>query len=153
MSAQDHSTPVDIIAQTLKDIRTKPFWDTYEDVSGSFPTFGLTQETIGSGTYEGVLLNGYIRCLGLVDLQGFQAIYLKLDGIVVAAITSLTLFSYLNQASSLPFEIIRWEFDDKVAIINITREFHFQVSWEVVVLVDPLETLTFQTIFQIGKNT
>lgn len=153
MSAQDHSRPVDIIAQTLKDLRTKPFWDTYTTEGGVEVISGVSTTILGSGTYEGVILGGYMEYSGDASLAGITSFQLKLDGVSVGIYLIDFITKLYRRKNPLPISIESWSFDGTSAVFTIKHQFHFQTSWELSVITGATANCSFTNLFPIGKNT
>ena len=152
MSYKDFTNPIDIVSQTLTDLRTKPFWDSYDVQIGVAAVSGAATNIIAGGTYTGILLGGTLTYSGDANLAGIISFRLKLDGQVVATIPIATITSLYGVKSSLPIYLSQWNFTGTEAIFQIRQHLHFQVSWELAIISGATANFSLDSLIPVGKN-
>lgn len=153
MSYQDFTNPVDIIAQTIKDLRTKPFWDTFTSDGGLYSFSGAQTKTIGSGTYEGVVLDGYMYLEGADLSTKLASIQILLDSVSIQSLLVDYLITQVGVKSGLLVDLMRWDLSDDYMVVRVSRPLHFNTSWEIKATSAAGASFDITTIFSMGKNT
>lgn len=153
MSYQDFTNPVDIIAQTLSDLRTKPYWDTHAYESDVTAVSGAATYGIFNFTYEGAVKGGYLRYLSTNGGVGFSVIQLKLDGTFIVNSSVAVLKYGMQNMKYAPFRLIYQKYNDDETIFEICPGFHFRTGLILNVITGAGALGSLETVLYMGKNT
>lgn len=148
----DYITSVDILKQSIKDLRSKPFWDTYEQVKGTITFDGSTSYTIANGTFSGVILFAIFSYKPTSIFSHLDDFIIELEGVDAETYhwNELIFFSFPNIIA--PIQVYQYEDTLSVFRFGLNSQRHFTTSYAVKMTASASLTGTIDYQLLIGKN-